>query len=797
MALYGGFAGTETDLSQRDLSAGHTSILSGEIGNSSIVTDNLYHVVTGSSTNNTAILDGFTITKGYSSNYGGGMYIYNGNPTLRNLTFNLNTAVSGGGLALYISNSSLSQISFTNNSATSYGGGLYTYGSTSAITNAVFTGNTAVYGGGVYINNSNSQPPFVGPTLTHVTFTNNQALYTAAASGGYGGGMYLASSSPSLVDVTFTQNSAISSGTGSGGQGGGIYATASSPNLSQVVFNGNTANGARYGGTGGGMYSYSGSPTLSNCTFTTNTATGNNVSYQYGGGGGGLYIYFGTLSLTDSVFTGNVSQNYYGGGLSLIASTQAVISKVNFNSNQALANYGKSTGGGALYINSTSTSLTDVNFNANSAPITGWSLQNDAVNSWGGAVLIYNASPTFTRVNFTGNSAVLGGGIYNSYGSNPLLTDVTFSGNTALDSGGGMLNYYNSSPTLRNVLFNNNSAGTNNVQSQPHCQSDASTCGGNSGGGGMYNAGGTGSDYVLISPILENVTFIGNQGGYGGAIYNDNHANPVLRNVTIAQNTALGVDILDGSGNPTGSRTAGLGAGLYNVMESNPQVINSILWGNVLDNSTRTDQIDSATTDYQGAPDTSAAQVTYSIVQSGFDGVGNKDGSPLLGSLGAYGGFTETLPLLPGSAAIDAGNDGTGNCATADQRGITRPKGAHCDMGAFESQGFLMQKSSGDAQKVKVNLAFPAPLQVQVTSSYGEPVNGGLVIYTSPTSGASAILTGSPATISGGLVSVSAQANSVPGAYAVQVASSGAQPVAFNLTNITGGYRLFIPITIR
>ncbi|HEY7907859.1 MAG TPA: choice-of-anchor Q domain-containing protein, partial [Thermomicrobiales bacterium] len=66
-------------------------------------------------------------------------------------------------------------------------------------------------------------------------------------------------------------------------------------------------------------------------------------------------------------------------------------------------------------------------------------------------------------------------------------------------------------------------------------------------------------------------------------------------------------------------------------------------------------------------------------------------GTPLLGTLGSYGGPTPTIPLLPGSPAIDAGDDavcaqtGTGKVNGVDQRGITRPQGAHCDIGAFEA----------------------------------------------------------------------------------------------------------------
>jgi len=55
---------------------------------------------------------------------------------------------------------------------------------------------------------------------------------------------------------------------------------------------------------------------------------------------------------------------------------------------------------------------------------------------------------------------------------------------------------------------------------------------------------------------------------------------------------------------------------------------------------------------------------------------------PMLGTLGNYCGFIETIPLLAGSSAIDAGDDAT--CPAIDQCGITRPQGAHCDIGAFE-----------------------------------------------------------------------------------------------------------------
>jgi len=126
IALYGGFAGTETARDQRALPPSQT-ILSGDIGAAGDITDNSYHVVTGSGTNNTAVLNGFKISGG-NGNYstgmtydpaGGGIRNISGSPTLQNIIIRDNTAYRGAGMFNYNGSSPiLSNVEIISNSAT-------------------------------------------------------------------------------------------------------------------------------------------------------------------------------------------------------------------------------------------------------------------------------------------------------------------------------------------------------------------------------------------------------------------------------------------------------------------------------------------------------------------------------------------------------------------------------------------------------------------------------------------------------------------------------------------------------
>ena len=158
-------------------------------------------------------------------------------------------------------------------------------------------------------------------------------------------------------------------------------------------------------------------------------------------------------------------------------------------------------------------------------------------------------------------------------------------------------------------------------------------------------------NFTNSSPILTNVTFHANSAtDWGGGMYNSNTTNPSLKNVTFSGNSATE------------------GGGMYNEYGSDPNITNSILYGNPggeIFDFLHESQV-----------------VSYSIVQGGYSGTGNLDSDPLLGPLQDNGGFTQTMALGASSPAIDTG-DNT-NCPATDQRNVARPQGGRCDIGAFE-----------------------------------------------------------------------------------------------------------------
>lgn len=191
VAVYGGFAGTETQLDQRDWQANLT-VLSGDVDNNDltdptgVVTDtanivgtNSYHVVAAKNLTVTARLDGFTITAGqgideYPDDGGGGLYTLYSDTAVANVVFMGNFAFAGGGMYNDHGRSELTAVTFTNNSSVDMGGGMCV-GGDSTLTNVVFSGNSSQeWGGGLFIAVSDL-------VLTQVVFSDNTAVYGGGA----------------------------------------------------------------------------------------------------------------------------------------------------------------------------------------------------------------------------------------------------------------------------------------------------------------------------------------------------------------------------------------------------------------------------------------------------------------------------------------------------------------------------------------------------------------------------------------------------------------------------------------
>jgi CSLREA domain-containing protein len=242
-------------------------------------------------------------------------------------------------------------------------------------------------------------------------------------------------------------------------------------------------------------------------------------------------------------------------------------------------------------------------------------------NETGGAVFVsVEGSADIAQSQFTRNFAYFGGGaVSNTYASSFSIVDSTFTSNSST-YGGGALYPNGGSATIKNSTFVDNSADT---------------------GGAIHSN----SDSVEVT----NSTFVWNSAVNHGAI--DARLGTVtVNNSTFSGNTASGF------GDTLGDQPAQGGS---------LQVGNSIISADGFDNC-----------------DGSVVDLGNNVSWPLDNDCPGAQNDPRLDSLANNGGPTQTIALLAGSPAIDAGNNNT--CAVTDQRGVTRPQGEACDIGAFE-----------------------------------------------------------------------------------------------------------------
>lgn len=373
---------------------------------------------------------------------------------------------------------------------------------------------------------------------------------------------------------------------------------------------------------GGAIYNQ-GDLTLSSCVAWANASTSE----------GGAIKNVSSLTIDDCQFHENASDR--GGAIYSVGDLDITNSDFFLNEGWSHGGAVYATGGASL------TNITDSTFADNVAGQRGGGVavlsalnvsdcrfENNFAGTMGGGLYMYTDSAVVDvfRSDFVGNSADDGGGIHNFWGD-LTLRRVGVWNNTATGSGGGV---YDSGPlvALRGAIYDNDAAS----------------------GGGLYVFGG---DDLL----LKNMTISGNTAtGSGGGVWQTSSGAADFLNVTIANNT-------------------GASGGL---LASDPvTMVNTIVANNHDLGGGNSDCVGSVTSDGHNLIEDTAACTIGGPATGDVYGV-----APGLGVLNNNGGETPTHKVLAGSAARNAGDNAT--CLGIDQRGVSRPLGGVCDIGAYE-----------------------------------------------------------------------------------------------------------------
>lgn len=452
-----------------------------------------------------------------------------------------------------------------------------------------------------------------------------------------------------------------------------------------MTISGGRANGANKDANGGAISSFfqaadpNFKPTLNinNVTFSDNQATLTSFSSgnAYDFGGGAIYSQGGFVNVTNSTFNNNRANNAAGGAIHILQSGLS-ISNSTFTGNNAIGNVPANGQGGAIYI--------------------------DGV---GGA----NGSAVITASRFDGNTTYnSGGAIYvNMYeNSNQFRVDATTFSNNAVVGGTGALGGAisggtssrgtsttgNASITISNSTFAGNSA--RRTMANKNC-----------GGVTKMTEDGSGGALAFAQRAriaITNSTFSQNQArgictnANGGALYVVNNSDQfVLTNNTFANNNAGWV-----GGAISNSQINGNPGGI---------VRNTIFWNNTANGIANFQQhcsseLDSVTS-LQYPPRLTNSNFFNDVTCFKGKSAPSQTNLPdfrdaQLQALANNGGATQTMAILPTSPAY---NGATANlCPATDQRGIARPQGAGCDIGAYERIASLsvtpslIQAGSGD-----------------------------------------------------------------------------------------------------
>jgi hypothetical protein len=303
----------------------------------------------------------------------------------------------------------------------------------------------------------------------------------------------------------------------------------------------------------------------------------------------------------------------------------------------------------------------------------------------GGGIRGLGSNVTVSSCSVMNNTATFEGGGIDNDGGTMTVVDSTLRSNTTTAGGGGGIDNVSGVLTLSNSTLGYNSATQGGgIANSGTMTVTGSTLSANSAIAPLGNGGAIWSNLRLT---VTDSTLTSNSASEGGGIYNvgpvtvdrctleSNSANfgggilafmgiVQVNDSTLAGNSAdfegggiFVSTILSVTNSTLSGNSAAQGGGVYGQHDFSLQ--NTIVAGN------------SAGTDPDISP--TAWSGDYNLV----------GGNPQLSPLGYYGGPTPTMPLLPGSPALGAGDPSLGG--SADQRGQPRIGGSF-DIGSFQSQ---------------------------------------------------------------------------------------------------------------
>jgi predicted outer membrane repeat protein len=256
---------------------------------------------------------------------------------------------------------------------------------------------------------------------------------------------------------------------------------------------------------------------------------------------------------------------------------------------------------------------------------------------------IYAAVPlTMDRCLVTYCTALVGGGIFGTVGraTRSAITHCTATGGDFNAVGGGVFG----EGTFAGCTFSMNYAALD---------------------GGAICASG-------VTNVVNCTLSFNTAGQYGGGIYVSASIQKTVRlyNSTVASNLA----VTYGGGIATDDATGAYVQFVDSIIADNHRTVSHIMY----------DDDCAGTLTSLGNSILHAADPTHCAIYGSFS-----TADPLLGPLQDNGGPTQTRALLEGSPAINAGNplgcgDESFGVLTTDQRGVDRPVGSACDIGAYE-----------------------------------------------------------------------------------------------------------------